>query len=149
MDFVALAASLRMSNFSISPQSRFALKGVAGNIVHAIATTNAIAAGMMVVDAIKVLQNRFEACNTSWIARGQPHLISSQKLAKPNPKCYVCAQHTLELTLNTNKWNLKRLYEDVLGKKLSMNEPSVNVLNRESVAEKRSALRLRSADIRI
>ncbi len=34
--------------------SRFALKGMAGNIVHAIATTNAIAAGLIVLEAFKV-----------------------------------------------------------------------------------------------
>jgi ubiquitin-like 1-activating enzyme E1 B len=35
-------------------QSHFAVKGIAGNIVHAIATTNAIAAGLIVLEAFKV-----------------------------------------------------------------------------------------------
>ena len=54
MDFVASAANLRMAVFGIEMQSRFAIKGIAGNIVHAIATTNAIAAGLIVLEALKV-----------------------------------------------------------------------------------------------
>ncbi len=36
------------------PLSRFALKGIAGNIIHAVSTTNAIAAGLIVLEALKV-----------------------------------------------------------------------------------------------
>lgn len=36
--------------------SLFEAKGIAGNIVHAVATTNAIVAGLIVIEAIKVLQ---------------------------------------------------------------------------------------------
>lgn len=35
---------------------------MAGNIIHAIATTNAIIAGFIVVEAIKVLTGAHEAC---------------------------------------------------------------------------------------
>lgn len=133
MDFVSTASNLRMSNFGIPLGSRFSLKGIAGNIVHAIATTNAIAAGLMVVDAIKVLQDRLDQCHTMWITRTGPGLLTAQKLGEPNPKCYVCAQQTLELALDTHKWTLKRLFDEVLKKKLSMNEPSIDVINRESV----------------
>ena len=64
MDFVSSLANMRMNVFHIPMQSRFAIKGIAGNIVHAIATTNAVAAGLIVVEAMKVrpspsLQNPF------------------------------------------------------------------------------------------
>jgi len=39
--------------------SLFEAKGIAGNIVHAVATTNAIVAGLIVIEAIKVLQHDF------------------------------------------------------------------------------------------
>jgi ubiquitin-like 1-activating enzyme E1 B len=55
MDFVAAASNLRMACFGIETQSFFTIKGIAGNIVHAIATTNAIAAGMIVLEALKVM----------------------------------------------------------------------------------------------
>lgn len=35
--------------------SLFEAKGIAGNIVHAVATTNAIVAGLIVIEAIKLL----------------------------------------------------------------------------------------------
>ena len=37
---------------------------MAGNIIPAIATTNAIIAGLLVLEAIKVLDNRFSDCRT-------------------------------------------------------------------------------------
>ena len=41
-EMVAAAALLRGANYGIPGQSLFAAKGMAGNIIHAIATTNAI-----------------------------------------------------------------------------------------------------------
>ena len=37
-------------------------QGMAGNIIHAIATTNAIIAGFIVIEAIKVLTGAHDAC---------------------------------------------------------------------------------------
>ncbi len=37
------------------PQSLFDAKGMAGNIIHAIATTNAIISGLIVTEALKIL----------------------------------------------------------------------------------------------
>ena len=54
MRFVSAAANIRMYQFHLPPQSYFENKGVAGNIVHAIATTNAIVSAAMVMEAIKV-----------------------------------------------------------------------------------------------
>lgn len=38
------------------------LQGMAGNIIHAIATTNAIIAGFVVIEAIKVLAGAQDQC---------------------------------------------------------------------------------------
>jgi ubiquitin-like 1-activating enzyme E1 B len=136
LDFVTALSNLRMNNFHIAPlHSRFSIKGLAGNIVHAIATTNAIAAGLMVAEAVKILDGKREQCHTTWITRRGPALLAAQKLNEPNPACFVCAHaHTTqELQLDTNTWTLKRLYAQVLRGKLSMNEPSIDVINRESV----------------
>ncbi len=54
-DFVAAASNLRSACYGIAPQSQFAARGMAGNIIHAIATTNAIISGMIVIEAIKIL----------------------------------------------------------------------------------------------
>ena len=60
VEFVTAAANIRASSFGILPHSLFEAKGVAGNIVHAVATTNAIIAGLIVIEAIKVLKGDYQ-----------------------------------------------------------------------------------------
>ncbi len=48
MRFVAAAANLRSAVFGIPLLSLFDAKGIAGNIIPAIATTNAVIAGLQV-----------------------------------------------------------------------------------------------------
>ncbi|GJN32921.1 hypothetical protein PR202_gb21464 [Eleusine coracana subsp. coracana] len=60
VEFVTAAANIRASSFGIPLHSLFEAKGVAGNIVHAVATTNAIIAGLIVIEAIKVLKNDYQ-----------------------------------------------------------------------------------------
>merc|ERR1719361_967399 len=67
MRFVSAAANLRMYQFYIDRQSFFKTKGVAGNIVHAIATTNAIVSAAMVMEAIKVLTNQHSKLKEGYI----------------------------------------------------------------------------------
>lgn len=57
VEFVTSAANIRAASFGIPLHSLFEAKGIAGNIVHAVATTNAVIAGLIVIEAIKVLQN--------------------------------------------------------------------------------------------
>ena len=37
---------------------------MAGNIIPAIATTNAVIAGLLIMEAIKILSDRLKACKT-------------------------------------------------------------------------------------
>ena len=60
VEFVTAAANIRASSFGIPLHSLFEAKGVAGNIVHAVATTNAIIAGLIVIEAIKVLKADYQ-----------------------------------------------------------------------------------------
>lgn len=55
VDFVTAASNLRAACYNIPQQSLFDAKGMAGNIIHAIATTNAIVGGIIVVEALKLL----------------------------------------------------------------------------------------------
>ena len=56
MRFVASASNLRSRVFGIEPQSMYGAKGIAGNIIPAIATTNAICAGLQVLQAFRILR---------------------------------------------------------------------------------------------
>ncbi|CAH0476349.1 unnamed protein product [Peronospora belbahrii] len=133
MEFVAAAANLRASVFSISMESLYSCKGIAGNIIPAIATTNAIVAGFQVLEAFRILQAAkpvgeacmYTHCNRSWNCRGV--LIQPSALEKPNPQCYVCSKHTVELAVDTNRMLLRDLVDQVLKKKLGVNEPTISI----------------------
>lgn len=59
LDFVAASANLRSIVFGIETKSKFDIKQMAGNIIPAIATTNAIVAGLCVLEAYKVLRGDY------------------------------------------------------------------------------------------
>ena len=61
LDFVTASANLRSIVFGIEPKTRFDIKQMAGNIIPAIATTNAIIAGLCVLEAFKVLKGDYSA----------------------------------------------------------------------------------------
>lgn len=57
---------------------------------------------------------------------GRPgYYISSSKLDPPNPKCFVCRNATIPLTINVEKWDLKGFLEQVVKKKLGFEEPTI------------------------
>jgi ubiquitin-like 1-activating enzyme E1 B len=64
VDFIAATTNLRAHVFGIEEKSRFEIQTMAGNIIPAIATTNAIVAGMIVLNAIKVLDGKLKDCKT-------------------------------------------------------------------------------------
>ncbi|KAF8964605.1 E1 ubiquitin-activating protein uba2 [Entomortierella lignicola] len=103
LDFVTATANLRAHIFGIEEKSRFQVKAMAGNIIPAIATTNAIIAGMMVMLAFKIINNRLSDCKTSYVVYGgqRPQLIVSEPLAQPNPKCYICRNSYIGLKIDT------------------------------------------------
>ncbi|KAJ1857623.1 E1 ubiquitin-activating protein uba2 [Coemansia sp. RSA 1822] len=98
LHFVAATANLRSLAFGIEQKSIFAIKAMAGNIIPAIATTNAIVAGMMVMQAILVLSQRISECHTSYVTYGKrARCIIKEPLAEPNPRCPVCRRRYLTL----------------------------------------------------
>ncbi|KAF9972829.1 E1 ubiquitin-activating protein uba2 [Actinomortierella ambigua] len=111
LDFVTATSNLRAHIFGIEEKSRFQVKAMAGNIIPAIATTNAIIAGMMVMIAFKILNNQLEECKTGYLAygRNRPKLIIQEPLAKPNPKCYICRNTFLDLRINADKFTVQDL----------------------------------------
>jgi len=78
LDFVTAGANLRSIVFGIETKSRFDIKQMAGNIIPAIATTNAIVAGLCVLQSYKVLRGEFtstkEVCNAPFFPRSPSNL---------------------------------------------------------------------------
>ncbi|XP_054286360.1 SUMO-activating enzyme subunit 2-like [Macrosteles quadrilineatus] len=132
MDFVAACANIRAHIFGIANKSRFDVKSMAGNIIPAIATTNAIVAGMVVLHALKVLQGQLDQCQSVYLRlrpnpRGQI-IVPERQLQAPNPKCYVCSSKpTVALSVDVQKMTVKELEEAVLKKALNMVAPDARL----------------------
>ncbi|KAK8843970.1 hypothetical protein IAR55_006762 [Kwoniella newhampshirensis] len=56
LDFVLATANLRATAYGIPNKTRFQVKEMAGNIIPAIATTNAIIAGLIVMQSLNLLK---------------------------------------------------------------------------------------------
>ncbi|XP_023295658.2 SUMO-activating enzyme subunit 2 [Lucilia cuprina] len=132
MDFVAACANIRGYIFEIARKSRFEIKSMAGNIIPAIATTNAITAGVVVLQTFKVLQNELDKCKSVYMRlRPNPRqqlLVPEKFLTAPNPNCYVCAaEPAIHLRVDTKRMHIKEFRDEVLIKTLNMVNPDVIV----------------------
>ena len=154
-EFVASAAALRGASYAIPPLPLFDAKGMAGNIIHAIATTNAIVAGLIVLEATKLLRRPPSAAllpspppppppphhaadphpslAPRWTYLQQfPSATPRGRLllmpcAPPGPfkGCYVCGRARLALRLDVGAWTLGGLLDKILRPKLGITQPSV------------------------
>ncbi|XP_071174369.1 SUMO-activating enzyme subunit 2-like isoform X1 [Mytilus edulis] len=131
MDFVTSTANIRAYIFGIALKSRFDIKSTAGNIIPAIATTNAIIAALIVMEGIKVLHGDFDKCKQIYLnrqANPRKKLLVPCALDKPNPKCYVCSSKPeVTVVLNTEKFTVKQLEDKVLKVGLGMVAPDVEI----------------------
>jgi len=125
MSFVSYCANLRMHTFHIKLQSEFTNKGIAGNIVHALATTNAIVAGCMITEAVKMLNNQIDFLKIGWISKTGPRILHGQTCDPPNEKCFVCQKNSRIVELDTNAWTLRRFIDDILLKRLGFVNPDL------------------------
>lgn len=126
LNFVTASANLRAHVFGINPESRFKVKEMAGsyplmtlgNIIPAIATTNAIIAGMIVLLAFKVLSGKIQDCKNTYLAYGgdRKQLLTNEQLESPNAKCQVCSSTYLQLEVNTQSVNLGYLIDGLIDK---------------------------------
>ncbi|CAH0546939.1 unnamed protein product [Brassicogethes aeneus] len=138
MDFVTAAANIRSYIFSIEQKSRFATKSIAGNIIPAIATANAMIAGLVVLHAFRVLAEEIEKCPTIFLRPKSRHskfiLAADKDLVKPNPNCYVCrANPTVHVFLNVNTMLVKEFESEVLKSYLNMVAPDVVLAGKDSI----------------
>mmetsp|Transcript_857 Transcript_857/g.1820 ORF Transcript_857/g.1820 Transcript_857/m.1820 type:complete len:686 (+) Transcript_857:139-2196(+) len=143
MRFVTAASNLRSSVFGIEPlQSLYSAKGIAGNIIPAIATTNAICAGLQILQAFAILKRQLEKKNSTESqaldlsdscyyvncirnrTRNGLYLTASP-LEKPNPNCFVCKNAIIPLTLNVEEWTLQEFLKRIVKGRLGFEEPTL------------------------
>jgi ubiquitin-like 1-activating enzyme E1 B len=129
MNFVAACANIRAHIFHIATKSLFDIKAMAGNIIPAIATTNACVAGMLVLEALKVIRKEFD--KTRWVyinrkpnPRGK--ILMDEEPAPPRKNCYICSdRREVLVAVNLDVMLLKTFQAKVLKQQLCMNAPDV------------------------
>ncbi|TPP64028.1 putative Ubiquitin-activating enzyme E1b [Fasciola gigantica] len=143
MDFVAGAAILRAHLFHLSGAerlTRFTMKSLAGNIVPAIATTNAVVAGLMVLQAHHVLSRNAKHIRTIYLHRnptgrhGNRRLVVPCEPSVPNPSCLVCSPEAtksqLRLYCILSSLTLRVIRDRILIRNLGMLAPDVELTER-------------------
>ncbi len=152
MRFVTAASNIRSSIFLIPLLSFYDAKGVAGNIIPAIATTNANIAGIQVQSAISLLLHPATAkaalldANTTSEQRSslfrlvrslspqsyclrmptrRGHLLEPAEPEPPVATCYVCHPSQLSLLIDTAATTLQTFVDLVLKLRLGFAEPNL------------------------
>ncbi|CAK7329652.1 unnamed protein product [Dovyalis caffra] len=127
VEFVTAAANIRAASFNIPLHSLFEAKGIAGNIVHAVATTNAIVAGLIVIEAIKVLKKGTDSYRMTYCLEhpSKKMLLMPVEPFEPNKSCCVCSETPLSLEINTHRSKLRDFVEKIVKAKLGMNSPLI------------------------
>ncbi|CAC9885461.1 unnamed protein product [Aureobasidium pullulans] len=133
LDFVAAAANLRSITFGIETKSEFDIKQMAGNIIPAIATTNATTAALCVLQAFKIMRGDWAKAKMVFLTKSTERVINKESLRPPRPDCGVCATAYARLVINTEKTTLESFVKDVLVKKLGYNQDEVEVSNNAGV----------------
>jgi ubiquitin-like 1-activating enzyme E1 B len=88
---------------------------MAGNIIPAIATTNAIISGLIVLQALHLLRKSHDKLKNVFI-QFKPQLpLSTVSVSLPNPACSVCRDTYAELRCDPARVTLGEVISGVLG----------------------------------
>lgn len=87
---------------------------MAGNIIPAIATTNAIISGLIVLQALHLLRAAFDSLRNVHAQFKPSAPLSSIKLSFPNPHCGVCRDAYGLLQCDPSRVTLAEVLEGIL-----------------------------------
>ncbi|ETW75323.1 hypothetical protein HETIRDRAFT_482048 [Heterobasidion irregulare TC 32-1] len=118
LDFVTAAANLRSAAYGIAPQSRWEVKEMAGNIIPAIATTNAVVAGLIVLQALHLLRGAgggHDALRNVHLQFKPAVPLSAVTLSSPSARCGVCRDAYAVVRCDPARATLRAVVDGVLG----------------------------------
>ncbi len=88
---------------------------MAGNIIPAIATTNAIIAGLIVLQALHLLRKSYNSLRNVHVQFRPTLPLSTINLSAPNPMCGVCRDTYAEVLCDPARVTLGEVVEGILG----------------------------------
>jgi ubiquitin-like 1-activating enzyme E1 B len=115
LDFVTAAANLRSFAYGIPLKSKWEVKEMAGNIIPAIATTNAIIAGMIVLQALHLLRNEAGKLRTVCTQFNPTKPFGVIMPSKPNEACGSCRDTFAVLQCDPERATLGEVITAALG----------------------------------
>lgn len=115
MSFVAAAANLRANVYGIATKTPFEAKQIAGNIIPAVATTNAVVSGLAVMQALHVLAQRWDALRVVSLARRATRAFTTFAPAPPNPGCAVCHDVYINVRADPARATLQQVFDAATG----------------------------------
>jgi len=87
---------------------------MAGNIIPAIATTNAIIAGLIVLEALQILRGTYDELVWPYLTAKPNKPITGSQLPPPNPNCGACQDTYTIVRCNPDETTLGQLIEEIL-----------------------------------
>ncbi|QDS74678.1 hypothetical protein FKW77_009563 [Venturia effusa] len=137
LDFVAASANLRSHIFGIPMRSKFDIKQMAGNIIPAIATTNAATAALCVLQAFKVMRDQAEKIPMVFTFNVNNGRVLLPELGRdgnqdPVPACNTCSVARATVLVDPARATLGDLVDGVLREKLGYGK-ELQVLTKEGV----------------
>ncbi|KAJ2912068.1 hypothetical protein MD484_g8347, partial [Candolleomyces efflorescens] len=115
LDFVTAASNLRSSAYGIENKTRWEVKEMAGNIIPAIATTNAIVSGLIVLQALHLLRKSYDKLRNVYLQVKPAVPLSTISLSKPNDQCGVCRDTYTLVRCDPSRAKLGEVVKDLLG----------------------------------
>ncbi|KAJ6441848.1 ubiquitin-activating enzyme E1-like protein [Purpureocillium lavendulum] len=130
LDFVASSANIRSTIFAIDRKARFDIKQMAGNIIPAIATTNAIVAGLCVLESFKVLKGDYGHSKEVFLTPfAAARLLAPDKSREPNPDCPVCGVFNTSISADLERATLNDLVDIIIKDKFGFGDKEFVVSN--------------------
>ena len=84
IQWITSSSNLRAINYEIIPESEYNIKGIAGRIIPAIATTTSLVAGLITLEYLKyILNNNSNIYKSTFINLAEPIIIYSDPIDAP------------------------------------------------------------------
>ncbi|KAK7676268.1 hypothetical protein QCA50_020769 [Cerrena zonata] len=115
LDFVTAASNLRSAAYGIAGKTRWEVKEMAGNIIPAIATTNAIISGLIVLQAFHLLRKSYNKLRNVHVQFKPTMPLSSISMSPANPDCGICRDTYTELLCDPSRVTLGEVVSGILG----------------------------------